>query len=138
MRRLIAVTLFVVGASLVGASFGARAQGQNLSETLKQPAHKAAWDKLLKGQKVPAWLSNFSKTAEGVVIPSVLVEIDGVRYQMDHVCKPHDCSGNEFEVLFAPEGQQAWGALVTKGGKPRFFGAPSPKQRQALQDQLKQ
>ncbi len=123
MRSFVAAALLVAGMSLGAQAQNATAaapQNQDLSEMLKQPAYRAAWDKMLRGQKVPG----------------VLVEIDGVNYQADHVCKPHDCDGNEFEVLFAPDGRQAWGALVTNGKKPRFFGAPNPKQKQALQDQL--
>ena len=132
MRRMV-----FAGLALVGCGFAAYAQGQDLTEALKKPTYKSAWDTMLKGQKVPGWLTRFAKTGEGVTIPSVAIEIDGVLYEADHVCKPHDCSGNEFEVLFAPEGQQAWGALVANGKSPRFFGAPNAKQMRALQDQLK-
>ena len=133
MRRFAMVVLLACA-----PCFGAHAQDQDLSEALKKPAYKAAWNAMLKGQKVPAWLTEFTKTGDGVVIPSVMVEIDGRLYEADHVCQPHNCAGNEFEVLFAPEGAQAWGALVTNARPPRFFGAPNPKQKQALQDQLKQ
>jgi hypothetical protein len=133
MRRFVLVLLLACAPCL-----GARAEDQDLSEALKKPAYKAAWNAMLKGQTVPAWLTKFTKNGDGVTIPSVLVEIDGVRYEADHVCKPHDCAGNEFEALFAPEGKQTWGALVTNGKPPRFFGAPNAKQMQALQDQLKQ
>jgi hypothetical protein len=129
---------FVLAVLLAGAPcFGAQAEDQDISDALKKPAYNAAWSAMLKGQPVPGWLTKFTKNGDGVTVPSVLVEIDGVPYEADHVCKPHDCAGNEFEVLFAPEGKQAWGALVVNGKPPRFFGAPNPKQMQALQDQLK-
>lgn len=139
MRSFVAAALLVAGMSVGAQAQNATAaapQNQDLSEMLKQPTYRAAWDKMLRGQKVPGWLTAFAKTGNGVVVPPVLIEIDGVNYQADHVCKPHDCDGNEFEVLFAPDGRQAWGALVANGKKPRFFGAPNPKQKQALQDQL--
>jgi hypothetical protein len=118
--------------------FDAQAEDPDLSDALKRPAYKTAWNAMLKGQKIPGWLTKFARNGDGVTTPSVFVEIDGERYEADHVCKPHDCDTDQFEVLFAPEGKQAWGALVASGKPPRFFGAPNPKQMQALQGQLKQ
>ena len=59
MRRFVLVVLLACA-----PCFGAQAQDQDLSEALKKPAYKAAWNAMLKGQKVPGWLSKFTKTGE--------------------------------------------------------------------------
>jgi hypothetical protein len=104
-----------------------------LFDVLKQqPAYRAAWDKLLASGKVPTWLTAFSKNYDGVTEPATTANVGGVTYQMFQVCKPHDCAGNQFEVMFSPGAQTAKGALVDNNATPRFLGAPNAAQEAAL------
>lgn len=112
------------------------AEGPYLFDLMKKPAYRMAWDGMLKGAKPPAWISVFRRTGNGVATPSTNTTIAGRNYELAHVCKPHDCGDNRFQVLFAAGGSQAWGALLEGGKQPRFFGGPSPEQRDALRRAL--
>lgn len=140
MRAALNVRSFLV--TILVASIPAfAAHGEEpryLYDALKEPAYKAAWNRLLKGEQVPAWLTAFGRGGNGVSTPSKSVDIAGEAYELDYVCKPHDCAGNGFAVLFAPGARHAFGGLVDKDRPPRFFGAPDPAQKQALGTALKQ
>jgi len=126
-----AIAVFFVAAPAM-----AQTTGPYLPDVLKQPAYRAAWNKLIAGARVPAWLAGFSKTYDGVVTPAKTADVEGVAYQLFSVCKPHDCAGNMFEVMFSPGAATAKGALVDNNAAPRFFGAPDAAQAAALTQAL--
>ena len=103
--------------------------GPYLFELLEIRAYRAGWDAMLKVQKnLPAWVSAFSKTMDGVATPSEDVDIDGQAYLYATVCKPHDCGGNTLYVVFNTEGM-AWGLLAGSADgdnhKDRYLGKPN-------------
>jgi len=57
--------------------------------------------------------------------------VDGEAYRFAWVCKPHDCAGNELNVLFGPGGSPAW-ALLTDNGAKRWLGNPDEQIRGAI------
>ena len=104
-----------------------------LFDALGMGPYRASWDKLMKEvQPIPDWLMQFNRNFDGVAGPFTTITIDGKAYLLSFVCKPQDCAGRKFEVLFDFEGENAYGALGGRDEEPAFFGAPPP----ALQDAL--
>jgi hypothetical protein len=113
------------------APFAFASDEEYLFDTLERPAYRASWNAMFKGEKaVPSWLANYAKTYDGPTVAGKAINIDGVQYKVHFVCKAHECGANNFVVLFAPEGRQAWGVLLTES--QRFFGHPDQKMKDAL------
>ncbi len=64
--------------------------------------------------------------------PAEYQTIVGTRYELFNGCKAHDCADNRIEVMFAPNGTQAWGAILIDGKTITYLGGPSPAQQSAL------
>ncbi|HZP09520.1 Ivy family c-type lysozyme inhibitor [Methyloceanibacter sp.] len=118
LRRLVlAVLLLAAPAAYAGDD------GPYLFDLLKQPAYLASWKAMLKGEQVPAWVASYAKTFDGPSSPSKTVTVGGQAYMLGWVCKAHDCGDNQLHVLFAPQGKQAWGLLVS-GSNQKWLGRP--------------
>ena len=134
-RQMVGFAKHLLCSGLFVGALASRAgaiEGNYLFDVLKQPPYRAAFDALIARQNLPGWIGVFARTGNGVAVPATYAMIQGTRYQLNHVCKPHDCAGNELEIMFAPNGAQAWGAVID-GGKPvRFLGDPNPAQAKAL------
>ena len=83
-------------------------------------------------QPTPDWLVQFNKNYDGVSGQITELTIDDKPYSMSFVCKPTDCAGHKFVVLFDANGEHAYGALGGKDNDPAFFGSPSPSEQQAM------
>jgi hypothetical protein len=98
----------------------------------RTPYH-GSWDRLMKlVQPTPDWLVQFNKNFDGVAGQIVPLAIDGKPYELSFVCKPSDCDGHRFVVLFDAGGARAYGALGGKDNEPAFFGAPSAAEEEAM------
>jgi len=96
-------------------------------------SYRAAWDKLMKDvQPQPDWLVQFNKNFDGDSGALATVAAAGKSYELSFVCKPSDCAGRKFVVLFEAGGAHAFGALGGKGEDPEYFGAPSADEKDAL------
>ena len=95
--------------------------------------YRASWIKLMKlVQPTPDWLVEFNKNYDGVSGQITELTIDDKPYSMSFVCKPSDCAGHKFVVLFDANGEHAYGALGGKDNDPAFFGSPSPSEQHAM------
>ena len=104
-----------------------------LFDVLVKPAYQQSWNALFRGEKdVDSWLTRYAKTKDGSTSPEDTVQLGGIPYQMNDVCKTHDCGDNQFYVLFAPKGAKAWGLLVKNRKNERFFGKPDDEKKNAL------
>lgn len=109
-----------------------------LFDVLQQRTYRASWDRLMKDvQPTPDWLNQFNRNFDGASGDMTDVTIDGKPYQLSYVCKPTDCAGRKFEVLFETGGAHAFGALGGRGDAPEFFGSPTPAEQEALAKGLK-
>jgi len=100
--------------------------------------YRTAWEKLMKlVQPTPDWLAQFNKNFDGVSGQITELTIDGKPYSMSFVCKPLDCGGHKFVVLFDANGAHAYGALGGKDNDPAFFGSPSPSEQGAMAKEVK-
>jgi hypothetical protein len=96
-------------------------------------AYRASWERLMKlVQPTPDWLVQFNKNFDGVAGQIVPLAIDGKPYELSFVCKPTDCEGHKFVVLFDSGGVRAYGALGGKDNEPAYFGSPSSAEQEAL------
>jgi Inhibitor of vertebrate lysozyme (Ivy) len=129
---------FLIGTVMFMASSTAFAQAY-LYDLLAKPSYSKSWNALLLDEKnVDAWLARYAKTQDGPATPGKPVKLGGVSYQINSVCKTHDCDRNMFYVLYAPNGTQAWGLLLKEGKPERFFGKPDETQKNALRAAAKQ
>ena len=125
MRR-IAVLVALMSAT---AAHGAEPY---LFELLKQEPYRTSWEVLFSAEtNIPDWVVVFSDKYDGVATPSRIVRLNGADYRFASVCKPHDCAGNELNVLFGPGGSPAW-ALLTENGARRWLGNPDDRIRGAI------
>jgi len=103
----------------------------------RTPYH-ASWDRLMKlVQPTPDWLAQFNRNFDGVSGRVSIVTIEGKQYEISFVCKPSDCAGHRFVVLFDPLGARAYGALGGKDNEPAFYGGPSPAEQDAMAKAVK-
>ena len=102
-------------------------------------AYHASWDRLMRlVQPTPDWLVQFNKDFDGVSGQISNLTIDGKPYELSFVCKPTDCDGHKFVVLFDANGAHAFGALGGKDSSPAFYGKPSPAEEEAMAKAVKE
>ena len=103
----------------------------------RTPYH-ASWEKLMKlVQPTPDWLIRFNRNFDGVAGQMTSLTIDGKPYEMSFVCKPADCAGHKFVVLFDANGERAYGALGGKDNDPAFYGSPTEAEQAAMAKAVK-
>jgi Inhibitor of vertebrate lysozyme (Ivy) len=100
--------------------------------------YRASWDRLMKlVQPTPDWLIEFNRNFDGVASQITSLTIDGKPYEISFVCKPTDCAGHRFVVLFDANGEHAYGALGGKDNDPAFYGGPSQPEQDAMAKEVK-
>jgi hypothetical protein len=130
MLRSLILALLLLGSA--PAANAAEADGPYLFDLLKQPTYLAAWNGMLAGEQVPAWVGKYAKTFDGPSSPSKTVTVGGESYLLGWVCKAHDCGDNQLHVLFSPDGKRAWGLLLT-GQQRSWLGKPDAAIQAAIQ-----
>ena len=113
VRPLLVIALLLCGAPARAADAPA---GPYLFDLLKQKPYLAAWNAMLSGAGVPAWVKNYAKTFDGPSSPSKDVPIQGKVYTLGWVCKAHDCGDNQLHVLFAPGAARLRRPRVSRNG----------------------
>ena len=120
-------------ALLVFAGAAGAAEQTFLFDVLRQQPYRASWEKLMKSvEPMPDWLMHFNRNFDGESGEMIAISIDAKAYQLSFVCKPKDCAGHKFEVLFDAGAEHAYGALGDKDTPPAFYGAPGPALQAAL------
>lgn len=89
-----AITLAFVGASLLSGVANAQTPQYLFDVTGKSPYKQAYQDMLA----FPEWV----RTGQGTSTPLQEVVIDGQKYTLGQMCKPHDCADNQLIVFSAP------------------------------------
>lgn len=129
-----AIFAFVaLAAGALTASASSLAAEPYLFEMLDRPTYHAAWNTLFVDEEgVDTWLTQYADTRNGPAGPGSVVVIDDSPYQLNTVCKTHDCGDNRFLVLFTPDGTKAWGMLLKDRRDERYFGHPDEEIKNAL------
>ena len=123
VTRLVFVVLILLGN--LPAFAAEEAEGQHLSELLKQRTYLSAWKAMLSGESIPGWVASYAKTFDGPSAPAEYVPVGETTYTLSWVCKTHDCGYNQLYVLFSPYGKRAWGLLLTGEDKrKKWLGRP--------------
>jgi len=120
LARLLLVLLFMAPV----AAYAADDEKPYLYDLLGDHDHLTAWNGMLAGETVPAWVKNYAKDFNGPATPSKDVPVGGEPYTLAWVCKAHDCGDNQLYVLFAPGARTAWGLLINPGDKRAWLGRP--------------
>jgi Inhibitor of vertebrate lysozyme (Ivy) len=126
-RTLLALTLVFGSLSAFAA-----AETPYLFDLLREAPYLKAWNGMLAGETVPAWVKQYAKTFDGPSSPSTEVTVGDEQYALGWVCKAHDCGDNQLYVLFSPGGKKAWGLLMT-GNQRRWLAHPDPAIQAAIQ-----
>lgn len=129
---------FLIGTAIAMTSSTAFAQAY-LYELLTNPDYSKSWHALFLGEKnVDDWLTQYANTKDGPATPGKTIKLHDTIYQMNSVCKTHNCGDNIFYVLYAPNGSKAWGLLLKDGKYERFFGKPDEEQKNVLRTAAKE
>lgn len=108
-----------------------------LFDVLENPVYLKTWDDLIATQEnVDEWLANYSRTKNGPSTPATVVPLGGERYQLNFVCKAHDCGDNHFVVMFNDDGSQAWGLLQKVGEEDVYFGSPDGEKIKTMEEEV--
>jgi hypothetical protein len=89
MLRSLILALLLLGSA--PALQAAEADSPYLFDLLKQPNYLAAWNGMLAGEQLPAWVGKYAKTFDGPSSPSKHVSVGSESYTLAWVCKAHDC-----------------------------------------------
>ncbi len=138
LARMARFSLAIALIALAGAAVAA--ETEFLFDVLHgRTLYHASWDRLMKlVQPTPDWLARFNKDFDGVAGQITELAIDGKPYELSFVCKPTDCKGHRFVVLFDANGAHAFGALGGKDNDPAFYGSPSPVEQEAMAKAVKE
>ena len=91
---------------------------------------RPAWKNLIKDlQPIPDWLRQFNQNFDGKSGQLFAVTIEGKPYYQSFVCKPTDCAGRKFIVLFTADATKAFGALGGHDDPPNFSAGPRRRSR---------
>lgn len=92
-------TIIAAAAMLISAGAFA-ADNLTVSDLATNKDSKAAFSKMVKGHKLPAWVSK-----GGTSTPAKTVKIGDTEYQVLSACKPHNCSAERVAVLWSEKSQ---------------------------------
>jgi hypothetical protein len=108
-----------------------------LSDVIKKPAYLQALRSLLDhAGNLPGWTREVLKPKGAYVGSSAThAVINGTTYDLFFNCEQQNCDVAQLVVMFAPNGAQAWAALL-KEGTTSYFGAPSDAQQAALKKEI--
>lgn len=90
------------------------------AELVQKPEYNQAYRTMAA---LPTWVSS----GKGTSTPTTQQIINGQPYRIGHLCEPHNCAQNQFEVILSQNGKQAWGLFSSRIGKTLYqmpFGNP--------------
>ncbi len=108
-----------------------------LFDVIQKPPYARALKRLLDhAGNLPSWTRQVLKR-KGNYVTDILTyaAVGGTTYEVFLGCQPHNCDESKLAVMFAPDGAQAWGALL-RDGETSYLGAPSEGQQTALKERL--
>ena len=72
-------------------------QQTSLNTLIHSPQGRQQFSQLVTGQHLPDWVKK-----GGTETPAQPVTLNGERYQVYYACKPHNCSAEQFALLYSP------------------------------------
>ena len=98
----------------------------------RNPTYFQTLRELLRDKSLTPWLREYMRTRNGVDTPGKLISVGGKPYELYQVCEPHNCPGNFIYVLYDVGGEKAVALLTIEDRDFRFFGNPTPSEKDAL------
>ncbi|EPF4178169.1 Ivy family C-type lysozyme inhibitor [Escherichia albertii] len=95
-------------AALVIATSAMAQDDLTISSLAKGDATKAAFNQMVQGHKLPAWVM-----AGGTNTPAQTVKLGNESYQVMSACKPHDCGSQRIAVMWSEKSHQMAGLFST-------------------------
>ncbi|KAA1046047.1 C-lysozyme inhibitor [Pseudocitrobacter sp. 73] len=95
-------------AALVFATSAMAQEDLTISSLAKGESTKAAFNQMVKGHKLPAWV-----VKGGTYTPAQTVTLGDESYQVMSACKPHDCGTERVAVLWSEKSKQMTGLFST-------------------------
>ena len=77
-----------------------------LTSLAKDNATKAAFSQMVKGHKLPAWVSS-----GGTGSPAQTVKLGSESWQVLSACKPHNCASERIAVIWSEKSKQMSGVF---------------------------
>jgi hypothetical protein len=85
------------------------AEDKFLFEVLENTHFLNSWNTLINSRDdVEPWLKNYAKTRNGPTTPATFVKSGDRDYQINFVCKTHECGDNQFYVMFSSDRKEAY------------------------------
>lgn len=105
--------VFTAAAAMLIAT-GAFAANNDVSvqSLASNPETKAAYNHMVKGHALPAWVSK-----GGTTTPAKTVKLGGETYQVLTACKPHDCASESVAVLWSEKSKTMSGVFSSVNDK---------------------
>lgn len=107
-------------------------QSVDLSSYLSEMAQSPKYSKAYRSMAtLPGWVS----TGQGTSTPTTPQIIAGKTYRVGHLCEPHNCAQNQFDVILSEDGKQTWGLFSSRIGQKLYqmpFGNPNDAMLAAL------
>jgi Inhibitor of vertebrate lysozyme (Ivy) len=139
MASCIRMTAFLLIAVLATLASMAQAQSPDIYiwDVLKRPNYIAAYRRMVSGEKqLPTWVATPNQLSRSVTTSAGTVRtIGGNTEAVFAMCKAHECDTTAFVIFFSQYGDVAKSVLRVNGNL-RFFGYPTPDERQALISEL--
>jgi hypothetical protein len=103
----------------------------DFSDTIKRPAYRASFERMLGGEKgLPLWMATPTALEEATTLSGTKRTVDGDEKEVFVLCKPHECDDSGLFLMFSKNGEAAKGLLSDK--HDIFFGEPTPGEKEAL------
>ncbi|UXM94611.1 Ivy family C-type lysozyme inhibitor [Bartonella sp. HY329] len=109
MKKIL-VTLLLSLSSL--STYAYAQDGITISGLEKNADTKVEFQKLIKGQNLPKWVSE-----GGTESQSKEVIIEGKKYLVLNACKPHDCDAEQIALLYSIDAKKLAGVFSTNDEK---------------------
>lgn len=102
----------IAAAAMLMTAGAFAADNLTVSDLATSKDSNAAFSKMVKGHKLPAWVSK-----GGTSTPVKTVKIGDTEYQVLSACKPHDCAAERVAVLWSEKSQTMSGVFSTVNSK---------------------
>lgn len=86
---------------------------QTTADLANSAKYRQAYERMTE---LPDWATKAAATSA----PAETMKQNGKNYLTGHLCKQHDCSDNQLEVVFSEDGTEAWGLLSRRYGKTLY------------------
>jgi hypothetical protein len=132
-----AASLLLIGLAASASKAQAASLDIYIWDVLRRSNYVAAYRRMMSGEKhLPDWIATPNQLSRSVTTSAGAVRtISGNTEEVFVMCKAHECDSTGFVIFFSQYGDVAK-SLLRVNGNFRFFGFPTPDEREALISEL--